>query len=221
MLYKQTLAMVVMAVSVAAPVQWTFESDKPGELPSGWKTRGGSAKGIYSVVSEKNGNHFLAARSHADGVQLGLAIKIRARDYPTLSWRWRVLELPRGADETRAETMDSAAAVYVAFGSQFFPRILKYVWSTSASKGTMIRHPHSRRTVIIVIDSGDQGIGQWNVISRSLLDDYRAAFGGDAATIVAIGVKTDSDSTSSTAAADYDDFVFSSPASSQVIGELR
>ena len=219
MLCKEILAMVA-AVSIA-PLQWTFESDKAGELPSGWMARGGSAKGIYSVVSEKNGNHFLAARSHADGVQLGIAIKTPARDYPTLSWRWRVLELPRGADETRAETMDSAAAVYVAFGSQFFPRILKYVWSTSVPKGTMMRHPHSGRTVIVVIASGEQGIGQWNVISRSLLDDYRAAFGGDAGTIVAIGVKTDSDSTSSTAAADYDDFVFSSPASSQVIGEVR
>ena len=50
--------MVVMAVSVAAPVQWTFESDKPGELPSGWKTRGGSASGIYRVVSEKTATTF-------------------------------------------------------------------------------------------------------------------------------------------------------------------
>ena len=220
MLRKQIFAMVV-AVSIAAPLQWTFESDQTGELPSGWKARGGSAKGIYWVASEKNGNHFLAARSHADGVQLGLAIKTQARDYPTLSWRWRVLELPRGADETQVKTMDSAAAVYVAFGSQIFPRILKYVWSTSIPRGTMIRHPHSRRTEIVVIASGEQGIGQWSEVTRNLMDDYRAAFGGDAGTIVAIGVKTDSDSTSSTAAADYDDFVFSSPASSQVIGELR
>ena len=137
MLCKQILAMVV-AVSIAAPLEWTFESDQAGELPSGWKARGGSAKDIY----------------RADGVQLGLAIKTQARDYPTLSWRWRVLELPRGADETQVKTMDSAAAVYVAFGSQIFPRILKYVWSTSIPRGTTIRHPHSRRTEIVVVSCG-------------------------------------------------------------------
>jgi hypothetical protein len=102
--------------------------------------------------------------------------------------------------------MDSAASVYVVFGSRLFPRILKYVWSTSEPAGASFKHPRSDRMAIIVVASGRQSLGQWQPVTRNLVADYKMAFGSRPENLTAIGVKTDSDSTASSARADYDDF---------------
>ena len=58
---------------------------------------------------------------------------------------------------------------------------------------------------IIVVDSGPNSSGAWHEVKRNLVDDYKKAFGSEPASLIAIGVKTDSDSTRSSARADYDD----------------
>jgi Protein of unknown function (DUF3047) len=101
--------------------------------------------------------------------------------------------------------MDSAAAVYVAFGSRLFPRVLKYVWSTSATAGASFRHPSSDRMVIIVAASGENELGRWHAVSRNIVDDYRSVFETNPGNLITVGVKTDSDSTGTSSRADYDD----------------
>jgi hypothetical protein len=59
--------------------------------------------------------------------------------------------------------------------------------------------------VIVVIASGEAELGQWQAVTRNILADGKKFFGSDPGSILAIGVKTDSDSTSSSARADYDD----------------
>lgn len=192
-------------VILAALFHWTFSSDMVGQLPAGWQTRGNTSKTVYQIEMEADGNHYLAARSQSSDVQLGTAITSRPLNGSTLSWRWRAWELPPGANERSVKTMDSAASVYVVFGSRFFPRILKYVWSTSQPEGASFRHPQSSRMVILVVSSGPQSLGQWRSVTRNLVADYKAAFGSKPDNISAIGVKTDSDSTATSARADYDD----------------
>lgn len=195
------------AVAVSAP-RWDFQSDPVGALPAGWSARGGSAAAVYKIEAEPDGNHFLAARSHRSDVQFGTEVTLKGREYPTLSWRWRVWELPRNGDERKTETMDSAASVYVVFGSRLFPKILKYVWSSSLPAGTVLRHPRYDSMAIVVVASGRPGLGRWQKVSRDLGQDCQAIFGTGLSTIRAIGVKTDSDSTASSARADYDDLAF-------------
>lgn len=198
-------SLVLAAALLAAPLQWTFNSDPAGSLPAGWEARGGSAKGIYQVEPESDGNRYLAARSRGSDVQLGIEFKAKALENPVLAWRWRVWELPRNADERNLKTMDSAASVYAVFGSRLFPRILKYVWSTSVPAGASFKHPRSDRMAIIVVASGGQSLGQWQAVTRNIVEDYRAAFGSEPGNLIALGIKTDSDSTAGSARADYDD----------------
>jgi ribosomal protein RSM22 (predicted rRNA methylase) len=198
------LLSMVVALMLMAP-QWNFETDPIGSVPRNWEARGGSPEGVYRVEADSNRNHFLAARSNGSDVQLGVSLKPSHEPMPILSWRWRVWELPSKADERAIKTMDSAAAVYAVFGSRLFPRVLKYVWSTSVPAGASFRHPVSGRMVIIVIASGTSHLGEWQVVSRNIFDDYRAAFRSDPGNLIAIGIKTDSDSTGTSAHADYDD----------------
>jgi hypothetical protein len=185
---------------------WTFDREPSGGVPRGWQGSGGNAGGVYRIEREPNGNAYLKASSRDDGVQLGVEVQADARNGLTLSWRWRVWTLPAGGDERREETMDSAAAVYTLFGSRVFPRVIKYVWSTTVPAGTVLRHPRSGRMAIVVIASGAERLGEWKTVRRDLTDDYRRFFGGEPGRLRAVGVKTDSDSTSGEAKADFDDF---------------
>jgi len=198
------ILLTVVTLLFVAP-EWTFDTDPVGGLPSGWQARGGSPAGIYRIETDPDGNRFLAARSRGSDVQLGIAFTAKPAEFPIMSWRWRVWELPRKADERAIKTMDSAAAVYVAFGSRLFPRVLKYVWSTSVPTGASFRHPSSDRMAIIVIASGVNELGQWHNVSRNIVDDYRSVFGGDPGNLITLGIKTDSDSTGTSSRADYDD----------------
>lgn len=188
-----------------AGLEWTFDTDRVGGLPSGWQARGGDPVGIYRIEVDADGNRYLAARSRGSDVQLGIAFTAKPTEFPIMSWRWRVWELPGKADERALKTMDSAAAVYAAFGSRLFPRVLKYVWSTSAPAGASFRHPSSDRMVIIVVASGENELGRWHAVSRNIVDDYRSVFGTNPGNLITLGIKTDSDSTGTLSRADYDD----------------
>ena len=195
----------VLQIAPASVFHWNFSADALNSLPRGWETRGKSARPVYQVKAEPDGNRYLAAQSERSDVQLGVKVDSQAKDFPILSWRWRVRELPAGADERKVKTMDSAASVYAVFGSRIFPRILKYVWSTSVPVGASFQHPDSGRMAIIVVQSGPQP-GQWHEFRRDLASDYKTAFGSSKPPdLIAIGVKTDSDSTRTSAQADYDD----------------
>ena len=201
------LGALIQGVSSAEP-SWSFTTDPVGKLPNSWETRGDSAKPVYQIKVDPDGNRYLSAQSLGTDVQLGVEVKVDPKDMPILSWRWRVSQLPTGADERRSKTLDSAAAVYAVFGSRLFPRILKYVWSTSVGVGSSFEHPSSSRMVIIVINSGNESLQQWQQVRRDLITDYRAAFGASPPNLIGIGVKTDSDSTRTSAQADYDDIRF-------------
>ena len=190
---------------LAALLQWTFTTDIPGQLPAGWQVRGNSRATVYQIRVDADGNRYLAADSRNSDVQLGTAVNVKPQDFPTLSWRWRVWEFPQNANERNIHTLDSAASIYVAFGSRLFPRIIKYVWSTTEPVGSTFKHPTSGRVAIVVVASGAAGIGQWQIVTRNVAADHKAAFGSEAENIIALGLKTDSDSTASSARADYDD----------------
>ena len=121
-----------------------FETYQPRSFPGQWAVRGdeATAKAVYSVV-EEGGNHFLRAYADKQDVQIGISRSIQPKQFPALQWRWRVKQLPTGADERAKETNDSAAAVYVVFDSTLLPRAIKYVWSSSLPVGTRIKSPAS------------------------------------------------------------------------------
>ena len=74
---------------------------------------------------------------------------------------------------------------------------------------------------IVVVESGESGLHQWRRVTRNLREDALTLFGRDPEPVVAIGVKTDSDSTRSSAA-DYDDICLEpEPSPTVVKGPMR
>ena len=185
----------------------TFDTDQPSSFPKQWSVRGdeATAKAVYSVV-EENGNRFLRAYADKQDVQIGISRLIEPKEFPALQWRWRVKQLPTGANERAEKTNDSAAAVYVVFDSTLLPRAIKYVWSASLPVGTRVKSPVYWRSRVVVLQSGTTHIGEWQHEVINYYQDYKDFFGEEPGKVVGIAILTDSDTTKSVAEAYYDDF---------------
>ena len=178
----------------------TFEGYPLFTFPEPWKVRGdqNEARIIYQVMTE-SGNRFLHARADHQAIQIGLLHVFSPDEFPLLSWRWRVTQLPPEADEGRRETHDSAAGVYVIFDNQIFPRVIKYVWSSTLPIGTRIQNPLYWRAKIVVLESGSSDLGKWRQETVNFYQDYQDLFGEKPGKVQGIGLLTSSTATQSLA----------------------
>ncbi len=183
-----------------------FSKGKVGELPPGWKLREDEGQGVYTL-QEEGGRRFLHAASRGIGVQAGKQIEWDLTRYPILQWSWRPVEFPKGSDERKSSTNDSAVSVYAVFPhTKWSVKSVKYIWSAVVPVGT---HLTSSRglTQVRVLRSGAQGARQWVDERANVLEDYRKYFEtNDVPKPSGIAVLTDSDDTKSSAQGDYANF---------------
>lgn len=184
-----------------------FSKAKVGEFPADWKVRKDDGKEVYAVQEER-GKRFLRAKSKGHGIQAGREHEWDLDAYPVLTWQWRPVEFPRGADERETSTNDSALAVYMLVPHSKIrgPQAVKYVWSERVPVGTMLES-NGGLTQVRVLRNGAGKNGEWITERVNVRDDFLKAFkmrempkpGG-------IAVLTDADDTKSTAVGDYADF---------------
>ena len=199
-----------------------FEQDGDGDYPSNWVyvTSGGDVYDVsremddddeWARVQKEDGRSFL--RTYAEGT----ALRITARndeefdwslnEKPWLEWTWRINNYPEGADETRKSANDTAAAIYVTFGTDWLgrPKSIKYTFSSTLGIGTTDQQGPLR---LMVIDSpSNQGVGDWTTIRRNIPADYRQLFGEDPPNDpISITIWSDSDTISGqVSSADFDE----------------
>jgi Protein of unknown function (DUF3047) len=195
------------AFNQGVPVE-TFETDGLLSFPQRWSALKDAqvAQGIYRVT-EEDGNRFLRAHAEKQGIVIALTHAFQPKAFPFLGWRWRATQLPPGGDERVEKTNDSAAGVYILYGSRLMPRAVKYVWSTTLPVGTRTTNPSYWRAKTVVLRTGPAELGLWQQETVNLYQDYKDLFESEPGEVLGIALITSSDSTSSAAAADYDDFV--------------
>jgi hypothetical protein len=182
-----------------------FEHHGTGKFPKNWRSGASGGEQVYRI-EEEGGNRFLRARSENRGTHIGLEYVFDPKKLRHLNWRWRVQALPMGADERMAERHDAAAQVYVVFDNQYWPRIIKFIWSTALPVGSRFTNPLYGRGRVVVLRSGPPGQSGWHEESVDFYLEYKKFFGSEPGLVQGIGLLTSSDSTKSMAAADYDDF---------------
>ena len=208
-------ALAVGLVSLASPARAPAQecvviadlaAGKIGEFPPDWKARKDSGRAVYSIM-EEGGLRFLHALSRGIGVQAAKEYAWDLAAYPMLAWSWRPLQFPRGGDERRSNTNDSALSVYAVFPhTAWSVKTVKYVWSAVVPVGIRLSSS-AGLTQARVLRSGTEGTGQWFEERVNVLDDYRAYFDTtETPKPAGIAVLTDSDDTKSTAAGDYANF---------------
>lgn len=203
-----------------------FEDDEVGSIPEGWYNRDGSSKVtelapesrsgyLYRVRSESGGNHYL----HYEGIEAKhinypLINKegVNIHETPILSWRWRVHDLPEGADEKSNDKNDAAASIYVVFDMANYlikrlPVSIRYTWSSTLPVGATGSKLLNKQQIKVVA-SGRDKMGKWVQFERNLLKDYKELHGGKPPEKpIAILILSDGDSVQDSASADYDDIM--------------
>ena len=178
-----------------------FSRFKTGTFPLDWKSRGGDGSKVYTVRSNREA--YLEAKAVRSAITIAKKSEYDLKEYPFLSWQWRVLELPKGGDERYKRTGDSAAAIYVIFQGYFRPDNIKYVWSASLPIGTTTQSPYNSKTKIVVLRNQSSPLGRWVSEKVNVYNDYKRLFGHEPKSVKAIAIMSDSDNTRSIAIAHY------------------
>ena len=183
-----------------------FSLGSVGEFPPDWKPRKEEGRSVYSI-QEEGGLRFLRAAATRLGVQAGREVAWNLEAYPILAWSWRPIEFPKGSDERKSSTNDSAVSVYAVFPhTPVSVKSVKYIWSRVVPVGTHLTSS-AGNTQVRVLRTGPDKVGQWVEEQVNVREDYRKYFGGsDVPRPAGIAVLTDSDDTKSTARGDYAGF---------------
>lgn len=203
-------ALLLAAPAVAAEDCITladFSRDAAGAFPAAWKVRTDAGKQVYSV-RDAGGRRALRASADDTGIQAGLETAWNLDEYPILSWSWRPVTFPRGADE-RTGANDSPLAVYllVPYSKIRGPKAVKYVWSERVPAGTQLSSNGGLTKVLVLRSGAPAKPDQWVDERVDVLADYKRLFGESAAPKPAgIAVLTDGDDTNSRAEGEYADF---------------
>jgi hypothetical protein len=144
-----------------------------------------------------------------------------------LSWQWRISRLIEAADNSDRTREDSPARIILGFdgnkddlpfadqivfetarlltGREFPYATLMYIRGREAPVDTVISNARSSRVKMIVVASGNDGVGEWRTFSRDIVADYERAFGQKPGRLIGVGVLTDTDNTGETVETWYGD----------------
>jgi hypothetical protein len=173
-------------------------------VPPGWEMKEFAGRAAVGVVPSEIGA-VLRLRSEQSSFAVYRDVIVDPAQLPWLSWMWKVVRLPAGADVRHAATDDQAAQVYVIFPRWPAPLansdVIGYVWDTTAPAGTRLTSPKAANVRIIVVESGTAGLGVWRRQQRNVLEDYAALFGRRPPRLGSVAVMIDSDDTAGMAEA--------------------
>ena len=189
---------------------------EPARLPSdgvppGWTLQEFAGHAAIELV-RSDGR--LAARLHSERASFAIHrdVVVELREFPYLSWTWKVTRLPAGGDVREAARDDQAAQLYVIFPRWPSPRtasdVIGYVWDSRAPAGTRIKHPRADNVRIVVVESGPARLGEWRTYERNVAADYTALFGRQPPRVGKVAVMVDSNDTRGEAEALFGDLIF-------------
>jgi Protein of unknown function (DUF3047) len=243
---KKSLAMLVAALvaalaAVGAPAQQAPEIPKfstskaAGPPPADWKNLALSSfkkKTDYSLVTEE-GVVVVRAMAHGSASILSVTTDFDPRQFPMLSWRWKVVQGIPEANNADQNKEDSPARVMVGFsgdssklnlkdriaastaqsasGHPFPYALLMYIWGGKVPIGSTTTSSRTSRIKMIALSADDQGIGKWQSFTRNIVEDYKKAFGEDPGNVTSIELLTDTDNTGGDAEAFYGDITIGPP----------
>ncbi len=180
------------------------------ELSAVWEVRkrpGAKAATFDVQRDQKNGNAWL--RMAADNATATLAIELDAIDLkisPMLRWRWRVTELPRGADGRLSTADDQAIGIYVQSSGFGIRKTVAYRWETEtplAAAGTASYAGGLAKIKWICLRNKKNANGKFLVETRNVAADFQRLF-GSVPKSVGLGISCNSQYTGTRAAAQLD-----------------
>jgi len=165
------------------PVSKYRSTEMPGGAPAGWFVE--KKVGVPSMKMEKDGeNYYLHLQSFGNSAYgIRTSSRVNVKEFPIITWRWRVDKMPAGGDVRKKAADDQALQVYVAFKETGFPAVLNtpvigYIWDNEAPKGWSGRSSQigGDKLRYIVLRNKTDKTGQWYTERRNIYEDYQKLF---------------------------------------------
>jgi hypothetical protein len=210
------LAAAAWAADSVVVADWSAYAVGTRGIPDGWKGGNwGSPRYDFEIV-DVNGQRVLHLKSEGDSSTVSREIKdkVNLKKTPILEWRWRITQLPRGADARKAATDDQAGQIYVTwprFPETVRSRIIGYIWDTTAPVGSIFKSEKTGTVHYVVVESGPAKLGRWITEQRNVAEDFKKIYGGAPDGPGVLSIAIDSDDTRSTAEAFVGPILFRAP----------
>ena len=206
-----------------------FSTNPIGVLPERWtplvlfRTK---KQTQYQLVSEQDKT---VLHAYAPSASSGLMqyVSINPALKPWLNWQWKVGSLVQTTAVNQGASEDSPARIILGFdgdkdtlsfsdqilfetarvftGYDFPYATLMYVWDSHARVGSILTSNRSSRIKMLVVANSAAGIGDWQVFTRNIVEDFQRAFGEAPGKLIGVGVLTDTDNQGETVEAWYGD----------------
>ncbi len=209
-------------------------SYEEGQIPKAWRLRkrlfGPTKDGSAGWVTD---NGVRAVKLHSEGALTFLEkrVNIDIRDFPIVTWKWKVENILKGIDERTKEGDDHPIRIFFVFEpdpskqSLWFRvkrflyldrihrhpmggRFTEYLWSSHLQPGEIINDPGKPWQKLIVIEGGSIKLGKWLSYRRNLYEDFKRLYGEDPRQLIFIGILNDMDQTGQEAVSYIADLIF-------------
>lgn len=184
----------------------------------------------YTLVDDQD-IKVVKAESNESASGLTKKIRFNPKEYPYLSWRWKVNKAISGTDVTSKSGDDYAARIYVMFKYdlkdlsedeqssiswyKFFngklPPLatLNYIWANKMAVGRIVSSPYTDRVKMVILKNKESALQEWHVEERNIYEDYKNAFGEEPKDVISVAIMTDTDNTNAMAETYFGDIVVS------------
>ncbi len=175
-------------------------------VPAGWQLKEKTGKADVSLVTDE-GINAVRLRSTDSSYSLQKEVRIDLKQYPVLTWKWKVAKLPKGGDFRKAGTDDQAAQLFLAFSKT---RAIVYIWDSTAPAGTMsdAAAPFFMSIKAVVVRSGPSGTGKWITETRNVYEDFKKLFNTEPGEVAGVRMQINSQHTGTSAESFFADIAF-------------
>ncbi|MBL7995267.1 DUF3047 domain-containing protein [bacterium] len=191
-----------------------FTANEEGDYPKQWGWRKKDDDYIRAnrrlyFIQKENEDAYLSSETSDASVALVKPFSYHIKEYPYLSWRWRLREFSAGGETDRYQTQITEVAVIFYQNWLGMPVTLHYVWDPAASPcATIIKEGLMIDSYAKVIRNESNPSNEWFVENVNPFEDYVRIFGEDPPEqIIGIYLSSESDSGKSASKIDFDDFV--------------
>ena len=173
-----------------------------------WQVRVNHGQPVFGVCADHD-VPCLHLKSVKASFGLEHRVDVMPSQMPYLTWRWKVTQLPSGADFRRSTADDQAAQLLVAFNDN---RIITYIWDTTAPKGTAQAASAIPLLHIfaVVCESGAANANRWITETHNVAADFERAYGRPAPRVKGLRIQINSQHTGTVAESYFGEVAFRS-----------